>query len=190
MATAAIIALIVLAAAVPFMAPADSRSQTPAASVTDTAGLAAAVAATADPTPPGDIFTGPPTPDPWPARTSGPLPMPPSTPTPPPTPAPTAAPYRDTVWNARAYVQNRIGAKQYGCINYIWTRESKWNPRATNSNGAYGIPQAYPGSKMAAFGSNWRTSPLTQVKWGLWYVYDRYGSACDAYAFFTSHGWY
>jgi len=52
------------------------------------------------------------------------------------------------------------------CIDYVWTRESKWNPRAGVPSGAYGIPQAFPGSKMARFGSNWRTSPLTQVKWG------------------------
>lgn len=102
----------------------------------------------------------------------------------------TPAPYRDTVWNARTYVKNRIGAKQYDCINAIWTAESKWNPRASNGNGAYGIPQAYPGSKMAAFGSNWRYSPLTQVKWGLWYVTNRYGSACAAFDFWQGSGWY
>jgi hypothetical protein len=43
---------------------------------------------------------------------------------------------------------------------------------------------------MAKFGSNWRTSPITQVKWGIWYVNDRYGSACDTYNFFRTHGWY
>jgi hypothetical protein len=47
-----------------------------------------------------------------------------------------------------------------------------------------------PGNKMAAFGSNWRTSPLTQVKWGIWYVNNRYGSACGAYAFWSQHHWY
>jgi hypothetical protein len=122
------------------------------------------------------------------------VPDPTATPTATPSPKPkaTAAPYRDTVWNARAYVKNRIGARQYNCINAIWTKESKWNPLAGNPNGAYGIPQAFPGTKMAAFGSNWRYSPLTQVKWGLWYVDSRYGSACAAYAFWSApgHGWY
>ena len=61
---------------------------------------------------------------------------------------------------------------------------------AGSPTGAYGIPQAYPGSKMAAFGSNWRTSPLTQVKWGLWYINSRYGSACAAYNFWSANGWY
>ena len=116
-------------------------------------------------------------------------------PTPTPIPSPTAKPTpvptpRDTVWNARTYVKNRIGAKQYDCINAVWTGESKWNPRAGDPAGAYGIPQAFPGSKMAAFGSNWRYSPLTQVKWGLWYVNSRYGSACSAYTFWKANGWY
>jgi hypothetical protein len=118
-------------------------------------------------------------------------------PTPSPTPSPVARKttpkptYRDTVTNARAYVKNRIGATQYNCVNIVWYHESRWSWRASNPNsGAYGIPQALPGSKMAAFGSNWRTSPLTQVKWGIWYVNSRYGSACGAYAFWSQNHWY
>lgn len=120
------------------------------------------------------------------------VPDPTATPTPTPSPKPkvTAAPYRDTVWNARTYVKNRVGAAGYNCINALWTAESKWNPRAGDPNGPYGIPQAYPGTKMAMFGSNWRYSPLTQVKWGLWYVAGRYGTACGAYNFWKNHGWY
>jgi hypothetical protein len=111
-----------------------------------------------------------------------------ASPTPKPTPKPTP---RDTVWNARIWLKAQIGATQYGCIYQIFQRESKWNPLLLNSkSGAYGIPQAMPGSKMAKFGSNWRYSPLTQVKWGLWYVNSRYGSACQAWAFWQAHGWY
>jgi hypothetical protein len=98
--------------------------------------------------------------------------------------------YPDTIRGARQYVRNRIGASGYYCINKIWTGESRWNPRAGNPRKAYGIPQAYPGSKMASFGSNWLTSPLTQVKWGLDYVARVYGSACRAYSFWKAHGWY
>jgi hypothetical protein len=120
------------------------------------------------------------------------------TPTPaPPTPAPTPKPkprvvvIPDTVANAKIYARNRLGATQYACLDKIFTYESKWNPLAENpSSGAYGIPQALPGSKMAAFGSNWRTSPLTQVKWGIWYVEDRYGSACAAWDHIEATGWY
>lgn len=114
-------------------------------------------------------------------------PTPKATPTAKPTPKPTP---RDTVWNARIWLKAQVGATQYSCIYQLWYKESKWNPYASNGSGAYGIPQAYPGSKMAAFGSNWRYSPLTQVKWGLWYVNRQYGSGCAAWAFWQSHGWY
>jgi hypothetical protein len=120
-----------------------------------------------------------------------PTPAPP-TPTPTPTPQPTPAPtYRDTVANAKAYVKARLGATQYNCFDAIMIRESAWNPYSGSPNGPYGIPQANPGSKMATFGSNWRTSPLTQVKWGIWYVNStRYGSACKAWAAWQANGWY
>jgi hypothetical protein len=129
------------------------------------------------------------------------IPTPPPTPVPTPTrtPKPTAKPkpvYRDTVANARIYIKNRIGLTQYNCIDVLFQHESKWNPRAMfpssgdPTTASYGIPQAHPGIKMAAFGSNWRTSPLTQVKWGIWYVNERYGSACAAEAFKKKYGWY
>ena len=164
----------------------------PAMSATPATSSSAGAVAAASPT--GFWFADPTW---WPASTEnvyipGPT-RPPATPTPEPTPTakPTPAPTpRDTVWNARTYVKNRVGARGYDCVNAIWTAESKWNPRAGSPTGAYGIPQAYPGSKMAAFGSNWRTSPLTQVKWGIWYVDSRYGSACAAYNFWSANGWY
>jgi hypothetical protein len=124
------------------------------------------------------------------------------TPTATPSPAPTAKPkakpkpkpkpivYPDTVAGAKASLKARIGLHQFDCIDYIFARESKWNPRAGTPSGAYGIPQAFPGTKMAKFGSNWLTSPLTQVKWGVWYVDTRYSSACAALAFWKAHGWY
>jgi hypothetical protein len=143
-----------------------------------------------------DLFTPEPTPtvQPSPTPTATPTPTPTPSPTPKPTPKPKPkpkpTPIPDTVAGARQYVKNVIGIKQYNCIDYVWTRESKWNPLAGKVTGAYGIPQAFPGSKMATFGANWRTSPLTQVKWGIWYVNTRYGSACAAYQFWIGHGWY
>ncbi len=123
-----------------------------------------------------------------------PIPTPTLTVAPKATPAPAKKPapakYRDTVRNAKAYAKKQLGTKQYGCVNIVWWHESKWDPRASNPSGAYGIPQAKPGINMRAFGSNWRYSPLTQVKWGLWYVKDRYGSACGAWAFWRQNGWY
>jgi hypothetical protein len=121
------------------------------------------------------------------------IPTPVPTPTPKPTPKPTAKPkpkYVDSVANAKLYARNRLGATQYACLDKVFYYESKWNPRAENASGAYGIPQAKPGNKMATFGSNWRTSPLTQVKWGIWYVNNRYGSACGAWDHIVAYAWY
>ena len=62
------------------------------------------------------------------------------------------------------------GADQFSCLNSLWNRESGWNVHAANSSGAYGIPQALPGSKMATAGADWRDNPATQIAWGLSYV--------------------
>ena len=67
---------------------------------------------------------------------------------------------------------------EYPCLNNIYTRESGWRYNAENASGAYGIPQALPGSKMATAGADWATNPATQIKWGLGYIKDRYGSPC------------
>ena len=78
----------------------------------------------------------------------------------------------------------------FGCLVDIWNRESGWRYDAENPSGAYGIPQALPGSKMASAGADWQTDPATQIKWGLGYIKDRYGSPCEAWAFWQAHGWY
>jgi hypothetical protein len=83
------------------------------------------------------------------------------------------------------------GAGQFGCLNSLWTRESGWKHTAQNrSSGAYGIPQALPGSKMASVGKDWRTNPVTQIRWGLQYIQASYGSPCAAWGHSQSHGWY
>jgi len=80
---------------------------------------------------------------------------------------------------------------QFPCLDKLFARESGWNYKATNSSsGAYGIPQALPGKKMAAFGSDWKTNPATQIKWGLDYIKNRYTSPCGAWSFWTDHNWY
>ena len=80
---------------------------------------------------------------------------------------------------------------QFPCLNKLWTRESGWNHRAYNeSSGAYGIPQALPGSKMQSAGSDWKTNPATQIKWGLGYIKDRYGNPCNAWQHSEDVGWY
>jgi len=81
-------------------------------------------------------------------------------------------------------------SQQFGCLDNIWTRESGWSVTAANASGAYGIPQALPGSKMASAGADWQTSAATQIKWGLGYIKGRYGTPCGAWGFWEAHGWY
>jgi hypothetical protein len=80
---------------------------------------------------------------------------------------------------------------QFPCLNKLWNRESGWNHKAYNEgSGAYGIPQALPGSKMQSAGSDWKTNPATQIKWGLGYIKDRYGNPCNAWQHSEDAGWY
>jgi hypothetical protein len=79
---------------------------------------------------------------------------------------------------------------QFGCLVKLWNKESGWRTTAANPSGAYGIPQALPGSKMASAGDDWRTSARTQIKWGLGYIKDRYGTPCEAWGHSQSVGWY
>jgi hypothetical protein len=101
------------------------------------------------------------------------------------------APLVPTVAEAKAYARERLGATQYECFHALMQRESRWRVNATNRNsGAYGIPQALPGSKMRSAGADWRTNPITQVKWAIRYVNARYGSSCRAYQHALEIGWY
>lgn len=80
---------------------------------------------------------------------------------------------------------------QFRYLNRLWDRESSWNVHAANPySGAYGIPQAVPGSKMASAGSRWRTSARTQIRWGLRYIRSRYGTPRRAWAHSCATGWY
>jgi hypothetical protein len=94
---------------------------------------------------------------------------------------------------ARQIMKNKYGwgKSEFSCYNNIIMRESMWAVKAENpGSGAYGIPQALPGSKMASAGKDWRTNPATQINWGLGYVKDRYGTPCSAWGFKSGHGWY
>jgi hypothetical protein len=78
-------------------------------------------------------------------------------------------------------------ARQFGCLDSVWTAESKWNELAGSPASAYGIPQASPGSKMAAAGPDWLTSPQTQIRWGEDYIQGQYGTPCQAWAYWQVH---
>lgn len=137
-----------------------------------------------------------PSPEPAPAPApapSNPAPSAPSTPSNPAGPVPESC---ESYSGNRAIgctllLEAGFGIDQMSCLDNLWTRESGWNHLAQNpSSGAYGIPQALPGSKMASHGDDWQTNPATQIRWGLSYISGRYGTPCGAWQFFQNNGWY
>ena len=86
---------------------------------------------------------------------------------------------------AKSILLNEYGfsEKEYKCLNRLWTKESHWNYKARNKiSGAHGIPQALPASKMNVISTDWRTNPVTQIRWGLRYISIRYETPCKALA--------
>jgi len=82
-------------------------------------------------------------------------------------------------------------ADQYTCLNRLWTKESHWNYKARNKkSGAHGIPQALPASRMDVISTDWRTNPVTQIRWGLRYIEARYDVPCKAWAKFKRSNYY
>jgi hypothetical protein len=83
------------------------------------------------------------------------------------------------------------GQGEFDCLVALWNKESHWNVYAHNArSGAYGIPQALPGDKMATAGADWATNPTTQITWGLGYIGGRYGTPCGAWGHSQAKGWY
>jgi hypothetical protein len=96
---------------------------------------------------------------------------------------------------AKAIARDLLAARgwddaQYNCLVVLWDNESGWSVHAANPSGAYGIPQALPGSKMASAGPDWQNNATTQIKWGLGYIAERYGTPCGAWSFWQGNGWY
>jgi hypothetical protein len=94
---------------------------------------------------------------------------------------------------ARSILMDEYGfsEKQYKCLNQLWTQESNWNYKSRNkSSGAHGIPQALPASKMNVVSTDWRTNPVTQIRWGLRYISIRYETPCKAWAKHKRSNWY
>ncbi|MBT2584768.1 hypothetical protein [Arthrobacter sp. ISL-95] len=97
---------------------------------------------------------------------------------------------------AKAYAASVLGsygwsAAEMTALNTLWEKESNWKTTATNaSSGAYGIVQSLPASKMASVGADWQTNYQTQIKWGLNYIKERYGSPSAALAFHLANNWY
>jgi hypothetical protein len=126
------------------------------------------------------------------SATAAPSPAPTaSSPSPSPTPAPVVA-----SGTPQQIAESLLGSygwssSQFSCLDDLWNAESGWNVTASNpSSGAYGIPQALPGSKMASAGPDWESDATTQIKWGLGYIKGLYGSPCAAWGHEESVGWY
>jgi hypothetical protein len=80
-----------------------------------------------------------------------------------------------------------IPQSDWGYVDYIVSRESGWNPNATNaSSGACGLVQALPCSKVPGGGYN----PVANLQWANGYAVGRYGSWASAYAFWTANHWW
>ncbi|WP_328665794.1 lytic transglycosylase domain-containing protein [Streptomyces sp. NBC_00322] len=92
-----------------------------------------------------------------------------------------------TIAQIQAMAREIVGAGQFQCFSNIVDHESTWNYQAANPSGAYGLVQAYPGSKMSSVGADWRTNPATQIKWGLNYMNEKYGSPCQAWSYWQTH---
>ncbi|AZM88991.1 MULTISPECIES: transglycosylase SLT domain-containing protein [Streptomyces] len=103
-----------------------------------------------------------------------------------------AVPAQAAPTGAKAIAQQMIkDPAQFAAFDKIVTHESGWDYTATNSSsGAYGLVQALPASKMSSAGSDWKTNPATQIKWGLDYMNERYGSPVEAWNFWQANHWY
>ena len=94
---------------------------------------------------------------------------------------------------ARSILMDEYGftEKEYKCLNQLWTQESNWNYKSRNKkSGAHGIPQALPATKMNVVSTDWRTNPVTQIRWGLRYISIRYETPCKAWAKHKRSNWY
>lgn len=98
-----------------------------------------------------------------------------------------------------------ISSGDYPYVNFIISHESGWCPTKLQGQAGYcpgyapayipdylgyGLGQATPGSKMSAFGADWKTNSVTQLRWATSYAVGRYGSWGGAYNFWVNnHYW-
>lgn len=82
-----------------------------------------------------------------------------------------------------------FGDSEFDCLDSLYESESGWRVNADNpSSSAYGIPQAL--TQLHALPSDYMTSAESQIRWGLGYIQDTYGTPCSAWSFKSGHGWY
>lgn len=104
--------------------------------------------------------------------------------------------YRYNVGEIQHYIHQKIyeygwTENDYYSIVQIVNRESSFNPYSVNKkSGSCGLFQAYPCSKMAKYGKDYRTNYKVQVKFGFEYIKARYQTPSNAWSFWQSHHWY
>jgi hypothetical protein len=75
-----------------------------------------------------------------------------------------------------------LNAKEYRCLELLWTRESRWDPRADNpKSSAFGIPQLLKMKEL---------DPFKQIDLGLKYIAHKHRTPCKAWQFHKLRGWY
>ncbi|GAB2721578.1 hypothetical protein GCM10027038_20120 [Arthrobacter bambusae] len=165
------------------------HSAVPSASATPSASASASPKPSATPTPSQASAPAP--------AAVAPQAAAPAAPAAPPAPAAPAAPVAvDDPAGAQAYAASILpsygwGQGEMSALITLWNKESDWRTTATNaSSGAYGIGQSLPGNKMASEGADWQTNYQTQIRWGLNYIKERYGSPSAAWSFHLAHNWY
>jgi hypothetical protein len=82
-----------------------------------------------------------------------------------------------------------FSSDQFSCLDSLYMSESGWRIDADNpTSSAYGIPQAL--TELHDLPADYMTSAETQIRWGLEYIQDSYGTPCNAWSFKSGHGWY
>ena len=82
-----------------------------------------------------------------------------------------------------------FSSDQFSCLDSLYVSESDWRIDADNpSSSAYGIPQAL--TELHDMPAGYMTSAEVQIRWGLDYIRDTYGTPCSAWSFKSGHGWY
>lgn len=77
-----------------------------------------------------------------------------------------------------------------GQVHCPETYAEKFAGAESSAQVGYGLCQSTPAIKMATAGADWRTNPVTQMKWCASYAQGRYGSWAAAYRFKVANGWW
>jgi hypothetical protein len=84
-----------------------------------------------------------------------------------------------------------LSESEFSCLDALWVSESDWDHTADNpTSTAYGIPQALTGGTHDNLPADYMTNPVSQIRWGLWYIANSYGTACAAWEFKQANNWY